>query len=135
MANGLYTKAKEGMLDGSIIWTTDNIRAVLIKTASYTVNLSTDANLSDIPTAARIAVSPILSSRTATGGRADSADPSFSSVTGSGSVNGVVFYKDTGSEASSRLLAYFDTGITGLPFTPDGGDVALTVNGSGLFSL
>ena len=34
MANGLYTKGKEGLLDGSIIWTTSNVKAYLVKTAS-----------------------------------------------------------------------------------------------------
>ena len=134
MANGLYTKSKEGILDGSIVWTTSNVKALLVDTGSYTVDLSTHQYLSDIPAGARVSTSPLVSSRTATNGTADCADPTWSTVTGS-SVEAVVFFVDTGSATSSRLIAYFDTGITGLPFTPDGGDVTLGINASGLFSL
>ena len=34
-----------------------------------------------------------------------------------------MIYKDTGSEATSPLIAYIDT-ATGLPITPNGGDIA-----------
>ena len=36
-----------------------------------------------------------------------------------------IVYKDTGSEATSTLIAYFDTVTNGLPFTPSGADVVI----------
>jgi hypothetical protein len=47
----------------------------------------------------------------------------ISAVTGS-VVSYVVLYKDTGSDATSELLVYWDTG-TGIPLTPNGGDVSV----------
>ena len=123
MSNALYDKAREGFLDGSIDWDSHTIKAVLVDTGTYTVNLGTHANLSDIPSGARIATSGALTGKTVTGGVADADDVTFTTVSGA-SVEAIVIYKDTGSAASSRLIAYIDT-ATGLPFTPNGGDVII----------
>lgn len=123
MANGLYDKGREGVLDGSISWPTDNIKAVLVDTGLYTANLATHQNLSDIPSGARVATSGNLASKTSTGGVADAADVTFVAVTGA-TVEAIAIYKDTGTASTSRLLAYIDTG-TGLPVTPNGGDITV----------
>jgi hypothetical protein len=123
MANALYDKTKEGFLTAQINWVSDNIKVVLVDTAAYTVNLAADEFLSDIPSAARISTSSNLASKTATLGVADAADVTFSAVSGP-SVEAVVLYKDTGTASSSRLIAYIDT-TTGLPITPNGGDISL----------
>lgn len=123
MANGLYDKGREGILDGTISWPTDNIKAVLIDTALYTVNLATHQNLSDIPSGARVATSGNLASKTSTGGVADAADVTFLAVSGA-TVEAIALYKDTGTASTSRLIAYIDTG-TGLPVTPNGGDITI----------
>lgn len=123
MANALYDKGREGFLDGSIDWDTDTIKAILIDTADYTVNLATDDNLDDIPGAARVATSGALASKTVTAGVADAADVTFSAVTGD-TVEAIVLYKDTGVESTSRLIAYIDS-ATGLPVTPNGGDITV----------
>nr|WP_308194022.1 hypothetical protein [Mycolicibacterium neoaurum] len=122
MMNALYDKGREGFLDGSINWTSDNIKAVLVDTGAYTVALGSNQFLSDIPSGARISTSANLSGKTATGGVADANDVTFTSVSGA-TVEAVVLYKDTGSAATSRLIAYIDTG-SGLPITPNGGDIA-----------
>jgi len=126
MANALYEKAKEGILDGSISFITDNIKAVLVDTGAYTVNLASHQNLSDIPLGARISTSANLASKTATGGVADAADQLFSAVAGA-TVEAAVLYKDTGTASTSRLICYVDT-ATGLPVTPNGGDITLQWN-------
>jgi hypothetical protein len=41
------------------------------------------------------------------------------------SCESIVVYKDTGSAATSPLVAFFDT-ATGLPVTPNGGDIIIT---------
>ena len=125
MANGLYFSAKEGFLNGTVNFSTDNIKALLVDTGAYTVDLSTHANLSDIPTLARIATSNNLSTKTVTGGAADAADVAFTAVVGP-TVEAIVLYKDTGSATTSRLIAYIDTGISGLPVTPNGGDITVS---------
>ena len=123
MANALYDKGRQGFLDGSIDWDTDDIRVILIDTADYTVDLATHDNLDDIPGAARVAVSGSLTGKTVADGVADAADVVLSAVTGDQS-EALVIYKHTGVESTSRLIAYIDT-ATGLPVTPNGGDITI----------
>ncbi|MCZ4544914.1 hypothetical protein BS618_07475 [Rhodococcus erythropolis] len=123
MASSLYDKAREGFLDGSIVLTTNNIKAVLVDTSTYTPNLATHANLSDIPTPARVATSGNLSGKSVTNGVFDADDLTFAAL-GGASVEAIVLYKDTGTASTSRLIHYMDAG-TGLPFTPNGGDLNL----------
>ncbi|MEU2203590.1 hypothetical protein AB0P19_06900 [Microbacterium oleivorans] len=123
MANALYDKGREGFLDGSINYASGNIKVVLVDTGLYTPDLATHANLSDIPTGARISTSANLASKTVTGGVADAADITFTAVSGA-TVEAIVLYKDTGTASTSRLIAFIDT-MTGLPFTPNGGNVNL----------
>jgi hypothetical protein len=123
MANALYAKGRQGFLDGSIDWDTDDIRLILIDAADYTVDLATHDNLDDIPAGARVAVSGSLASKTVTDGVADAADVTLPSVSGDPS-EALVLYKHTGTESTSRLIAYIDT-ATGLPITPNSGDVVV----------
>jgi hypothetical protein len=121
MANSLYDKGRQGFLDGSIDWDTDDIRVILIDTNDYTVDLASHDNLDDIPSAARVAVSGALTGKTVTNGIADADDVTFSAVTGD-QCEAIVLYKHTGVETTSRLIAYIDS-ATGLPVTPNGGDI------------
>lgn len=121
MASALYDKGREGFLDGSIDWDTDDIRIILVDAADYTVNTATHDFLDDVPSGARVATSGALSGKTVTAGVADANDVTFTAVTGDPS-EAIVIYKHTGNEATARLIAYIDTG-TGLPVTPNGGDI------------
>ena len=123
MANALYNKGREGFLDGNIDWDTDDIRCILIDTADYTVDLATHDNLDDVPAIARVATSGAFTGKTVTDGVADAADVTLSSVTGD-TCEAIVIYKHTGTESTSRLIAYIDT-ATGLPVTPNGGDITI----------
>jgi len=47
-----------------------------------------------------------------------------------------VFYrKNAGANTTWRLVAYVDTGGTGLPVTPNGGNINLNWNASGIIGL
>ena len=133
MANALYTKGKEAILDGSINLESDTIKCVLVDSADYTPNLSTHDNLDDVPSGARVGTAQTLGSKSFTAGVFDASDVTFTSVTGDPSEY-ILIYKDSGVESSSRLLALFDT-ATGLPVTPNGGNITITWNASGIFSL
>lgn len=124
MANALYNKGREGFLDGSIDWDTDDIRAILVDVADYTVDLATHDNLDDVAAGARVAVSSSLASKTVTDGIADAADVTFTAVTGD-PCEAIVLYKHTGTEGTSRLIAYLDTAVSGLPVTPNGGNITV----------
>jgi hypothetical protein len=121
VANALYDKGREGFLDGSIDWDTDTIKCVLVDAADYTVALTTHDNLDDIPAAARVGTPQTLGTKTVTDGVADAADVAFPTVSGD-PCEALVIYKDTGTESTSRLIAYIDT-ATGLPVTPNGGNI------------
>lgn len=123
MANALYAKGREGFLDGSIDWDTHTIRCVLVDGADYTPNLATHDNLDDVPVAARVGTAQTLGTKTVTDGVADAADVTFTAVTGDPSEY-ILIYKDTGVESTSRLIALIDT-ATGLPVTPNGGDITI----------
>lgn len=124
MANALYDKGREGFLDGSIDWDTDDIRIILIDEADDTIDLASDEDLADRAAGARVAISDALASKTVTAGVADATDKTFSSVTGD-EAESIDIYQHTGTEATSRLIANIDT-ATGLPVTPNGGDITVT---------
>jgi len=124
MANALYDKGRESFLNGDIDWTADNIKVVLVDTADYTVDLVNHDFLDDVAAGGRVATSGNLASKTTVAGVADAADVVLSTVTGDPS-EALVIYKDTGTASTSNLIAYIDT-ATGLPVTPNGGDITIT---------
>jgi hypothetical protein len=132
MASALYTPFKKLLLDGDIDLLTDNIKVVLVDAADYTFSAAHDF-LDDVAAGARVATSGNLASKTTTSGSFDSDNVTFTAVTGDVS-EAVFLYKDTGVAATSPLIAYIDT-ATGLPVTPNGGDITVTVPASGWFSL
>jgi hypothetical protein len=133
MSNALYDKARQKFLEGSLDWDAHDIRAILVDSADYTVNLATHDFLDDVAAGGRVAVSGNLASKTTTSGVADAADVTFTAVTGD-SVEAIVLYRHTGTEGTSELIAYIDT-ATGLPTTPSGGDITVQWNASGIFKL
>jgi hypothetical protein len=118
-------------------WTIQNVAANTFELAGSTgngaytsggiaIDLSKDQFLSDIAAGARIATSAALASKTSTLGVADAADFSWTGVSGAQS-EAIVVYKDTGSAATSNLIAFIDT-ATNLPVTPNGGDITVTLD-------
>ena len=136
MSNALYDFGRNEFLLGHISWDTDNFRLIMFdgNTSSYLhdTNQATDENLDDITSAGRVAdnganmASKTPDGTTSTAGVADAADVTFSSVSQANSQKGdeISIYKYTGTESSSRLLVNIDT-ATGLPVTPNGGDITV----------
>jgi phage tail sheath gpL-like len=124
MANALYDLGRESFLKGEISWSADNIKTVLVDTATYTVDFANHQFLSDIPAGERVATSANLTTKTTTAGVADADDVLYTAVEGDQS-EALVVYQDTAVASTSRLIAYIDT-AGGLPVTPNGGDIAIT---------
>lgn len=126
MANTLFDKGRQRFLEAQLNWLTDTIKCILVDTGAYTPNFSVHEFLSDIPSSARVGTQTgvTLTSKTTDNGAADAADITFSSVTGP-SIEALVLFRDTGTEGTSPLIAYIDT-ATGLPITPNGGDIIVT---------
>lgn len=135
MANAVYPKYKEALISGgsNVNLSTGNVKALLVDGADYTYSAAHQF-LSDVPSGARVATSGNLASKTVANGIFDSADPTFPGATGDQS-EVLILYVDSGSAATSPLVAYYDTGVTNFPVTPNGGDIGVTVNGSGWFAL
>jgi hypothetical protein len=123
MANALYDTGRNAFLRGDLSWNSNTFKVVLLS-SSYTANLSTHQYLSSIPSGARVATSSSLTTLLPGAGVADASDITFTSVSGS-QVTQFVVFRDTGVEATSQLVAFFDTAIN-LPITPNGGDITLT---------
>lgn len=121
MANTLYAKGRQRFLEGQFNWLTDTIKVILVDTGSYTPQTETHEFLSDISSSARVTTPVTLASKSTTNGAADAADCTFTAVSGA-TIEAIVIYKDTGTESTSPLIAFIDT-ATGLPLTPNGGDI------------
>jgi len=129
VASALYPSFKQLLLSGGINLTSADIRAIIVDSADYTYSASHDF-LDDVPGAGRVAVSSALGSKTVTSGVFDAADVTYSSVTGD-SVEAIVLYHHTGTDATSELIAYID----GITVTPNGGSIQVQWNASGIFAL
>lgn len=134
MANALYPKWKEQLLQ----FTANNnlsagtVKVALIDTGVYTYNSANQFWSS--ASSASVGTPQTIGSKTFTNGVFDGSDVTFTAVTGA-SVEALIIYIDTGTAATSPLVAYIDTSVTGLPVTPNGGDITITWNASGIFAL
>ena len=124
MANAVYPIGKEKFLQADINMTNDDVKVVLVDLEEYTYSAADDA-LADISASARVAVSNALGSKTTTTGIFDSADITLSAVTGD-PFEALVLYVSASTEATSYLVAFIDTNVSGLPLTPNGGNVTIT---------
>jgi hypothetical protein len=123
MANALYDAGREAFLAGNLDWDANDIRIIFVDEADDTIDLATDDMLEDRASAARVAVSDALASKTTTAGVADAADKTINTVTGD-QFESIDIYYHTGTESTSRLICNIDT-ATGLPCTPNGGNITV----------
>lgn len=133
MANAIYPKYKEALLNGSANtnMSSGTVKVALVDTGTYTYSAAHEFLTS---LTGRVGTDQTLGTKTFTNGTFDAADSTFTSVTGA-SVEALVIYIDTGTAGTSRLVAFLDTGITGLPVTPNGGNINVTWDAAGIFTL
>ena len=134
MANNIYPKYKEVILGAATNTNllTGTVKVALVDTGVYTYSAAHQflTSLTGVVGTA----GTIGATKSVTNGVFDGADVTFTAVTGN-SVEALVIYVDTGVAATSPLVAYIDTSVTGLPVTPNGGDISITWNASGIFAL
>lgn len=130
MANALFDPGREGFLAGEIDADTAVFKAALVR--GYTFSAA-HKFVSDITGAggALVATSAALASKTVTSGVFDAADVTFSAVpTGAACAAIIVFQSSavTGgadvAASAQRVVAFIDS-ATGLPVTPNTGDIAV----------
>ena len=130
MANRLYPITGKAIWDAFGILSTA-IKVSLIDTGTYTYSDSHDfyADLSGVT-----ADSAALSTKSTTDGVFDADDATFSSVSGAVS-EALIIWMDTTNSATSPIILYLDTSVTGLPATPIGGDIIVQWNASGIMEI
>jgi hypothetical protein len=141
MANAFYTYFLNNLLKSTttpVDFDTATLKWAPIDHGTDTPNVATDDFYNDISAGLVGALSDALGSVTVgvvATGVVDAADdaPAWTALSGS-SVESINLINDTGNAATSDLIVYFDT-ATGLPLTPNGGDVNLAYNASGIFKI
>jgi len=133
MANALYPKAKEALINVAINMAANTITLALVDTGVYTYSTAHQYR-SDVSNSAVISTAT-LSNKTITSGVFDADDATFTSVSGA-NCEALIIFADTGVQGTSRLVAYIDS-ATGLPILPNGGDitVAFSSGANKIFSL
>ena len=137
MANAVVATYKNALLQGSANSAltgsgTTGLYCALIDTGTYTYSSAHDFynDLSGV-----VGTDQEITSPTTTGGLIDGGDVTYTSVSGA-SVEALELYrKNAGANSTWFLVAYIDTSVTGLPVTPNGGNIAITWNASGIVQL
>ena len=131
MANTLYPLAKQEMLKGNLNMNSGTVKVALVDTGTYTYSAAHQYYSS---VTGAVGTPQTIANKTFANGLFDGDDVTFTAVSGN-SVEALIIYIDTGSAATSQLIAYIDTGVTNLPVTPNGGNIGITWNAGGIFQL
>lgn len=123
MANSLYARGKQRMLEKLISFKDDDIQALLVS-ADYTPDLSIHEFLSDVQAYALGGGAKPLANKTTTLGVFDASDVTWPQVAGGATAKAVVLFKNTGDADTSPLLGYIDA-ITGFPVGTNGSDITV----------
>lgn len=131
MASFVYDAAVDAAWQGDVTLDTSDVKMLLLNAAGlYTASATADMYVSSITTAARVATSAVLASKTFTLGVIDAADPGLSALTGA-TVDAIVLFVDSGSDATSRLISYH---VVTPEYVPTGADVVVSIPITGLIA-
>ena len=139
MANAIYPLFKQALItNGSANIsldqndTTNGPFVALVDTGTYTYSAAHDFynDLSGV-----VGTDQRIATPTVTNGTFDGDNVTFSAVSGATVEALVIYRKNSGANTTWRLVAFIDTSATNLPVTPNGGDISITWNASGIFAL
>jgi hypothetical protein len=141
MANAIYPKYKQSLLSADasldLLQTTANVApyVVLVVTSSGYTYSASDQYYSALGSNTA-GTDQQLGTLATTSGTFSAANSTFTSVATGPAVGALVIYrKNAGANTTWRLVMYEDTGVTGLPVTPNGGNIVITWNASGIFTV
>ena len=138
MANALYPLWKQEILKANADAELDSaegatgVFCALVDTGTYTYSAAHQfySSLSGV-----VGTDQEILTKTQVTGTFDGTNLTYTAVTGA-TVEALVLYrKNAGANTTWPLIAYLDTSITGIPVTPNGGDITITWNASGIFTL
>lgn len=126
----LYPLGRQGFADGSINWSTGNIKAILLK-SGYTFSAAHEYVSDLTPASYDNGRSANLASKTQALGLCTAANSSLV-ATAAIACNAIAIFQDTGTDSTSRLICYID-GIQPLviPVTYGSSQTSLAVCGLG----
>lgn len=135
MANAIYPKWKEAVIQGAAGSSlTGTVKVALVDTGVYTYSAAHQflSSLTGVVGTAQT----LAGTKTFTNGKFSvTGSVTFAAVTGA-SVEALVYYIDTGTAATSPLVCFADAGQTGLPVTPNGGDIVVNFDqANGVFTI
>ncbi len=138
MANAVYPEYKEFLLGASanvslnVDDATNGPFCALVDTGTYTYSALHDF-ADDIT--GEVGTDQRITTPTIANGTFDGDNLTYTAVAGN-SVEALVIYRhNAGANTTWKVVAYIDTSVTGLPVTPNGGDITVTWNASGIFTL
>lgn len=132
--DSLYNITRQEALTGGFNWTGGDTFSVALIGTGYTFDVG-DQYLSDVIAEATVLARQDLTTLAATLGAAGADPVTITGVTGT--VDALVIYQNTGSDATSKLVAYIDTG-SNIPSTYSAGTVSIiwdTSSGNGIFRI
>jgi len=127
VANFIYGKAKQSLLNGEFNISSDSLKVLLV-TDSYVPSQNTDQFVSNISGSYIKERTSSLTNVTNILGVIDADDVTVAEYSGL-AFKALVIYKDSGTDSTSRLLAYIDT-ATGIPFLGINAVTNITINWS-----
>lgn len=141
----LYNYFKQNALNPAatdhVDFVADNIKVCLLENGGFTaadkymadvLNTGNHAGVHDCGRTGNLA------SKTDTNGTAGAANPTASAVVTGHTINSIVVFKDTGSDATSPVIAFIDKqtdGVTAISLATNGSDILVSFSGSGIFDL
>ncbi len=125
MSNFIYGKAKEALFKGSINIVNSNCKIALIDTNHYVPMQNIHEFMSSIPSESIMIRSNALQNVSCTLGVVDADDVIIGFYDGN-PFDAIIFYIDTGSDSTSRLLFYIDES-PGLPFNGVDSSIPVTI--------
>lgn len=144
MANKIYPKYRAKRLRAGFDAThaldsaegVTGVYCVLVDTSVYTYSDAHEfySSLSGI-VGSEVEITGKTITDTANGAVFDGNNVTFPSVTGNSAEAVIFFRKNAGANITWPLIGYQDTGVTGLPVTPNGGNIDLVFNASGIFYI
>lgn len=138
MANAVYPPYKGFLITASANVSLDQNDSTngpfcaLVDTGTYTYSSAHDFynDLSGV-----VGTDQRISTPTTTNGLFDGDDLTYTAVSGASVEALVIYRKNSGANSTWKLVLYEDTSVTGLPVTPNGGNITVTWNASGILQL
>lgn len=138
MANAVYPLYKQSLLAGDSNSDLDNNTSTdgpfcaLVDTGTYSYSASHQfySSLSGV-----VGTDQRITTPTVALGTFDGDDLTYTAVSGASIEALVIYRKNSGANTTWRLVLYEDTSVTGLPVTPNGGNIVVIWNASGIFTI